>query len=346
MASVCLSIKSNRICFGSFDGNQYTCNPKYICEYLEQKYPGKYEIVWCLNNADDISSLTNRNYKFVKEHSLRMHYYMYTSACIIRNDYNPIIPKKNQIAINTWHGGGYYKKVRLDNNYSSRFTHMISSSKTFSEKVIRDAFCFHGEIIEIGQPRNDILFSDTSELRKAVLEKLNLDTNAHIVLYAPTYRLSEITEPNYDLVRKAYYKRFGVEPMILIHGHRNAKYRLGDDKCMDVTDYHDMQELLVISNMLISDYSSTIWDYSFLYRPCFLYVPDLEEYKQNPGLESDIYTWGFPVCNTMDELVDKIMCFDVIENQNAMNKHHDSLGSFETGNACERIVDIIVKRCT
>ena len=63
-----------------------------------------------------------------------------------------------------------------------------------------------------------------------------------------------------------------------------------------------MQELLAAADMLITDYSSCIWDYSFLYRPCFLYTPDLREYLAKTGFYVDIHEWPFPICENMEDL--------------------------------------------
>ena len=98
-----------------------------------------------------------------------------------------------------------------------------------------------------------------------------------------------------------------------------------------------MQELLAAADMLITDYSSSIWDYSFLYRPCFLYTPDLESYLQNTGFYVPIQEWPFPLCKDMKELEQAIDRYDAKENQRAIQKHHQRMGSFESGHACEKV---------
>ena len=109
--------------------------------------------------------------------------------------------------------------------------------------------------------------------------------------------------------------------------------------------YPDMQELLAAADMMITDYSSNIWDYSFLYRPCFLYVPDLEEYLQKTGFYVDIHQWPFEMAETQEELKQKIAACDRKELKARIEAHHRFMGSRESGNACKMIVNRIRRVC-
>ena len=102
-----------------------------------------------------------------------------------------------------------------------------------------------------------------------------------------------------------------------------------------------MQDLLCAADMLISDYSSCIWDYSFTYKPCLLFVPDLKKYKSDRDFLIPIETWGFPLAETNDELVDIISDLDQNEFNDSMCYHHKLLGSYEKGIATEQICSII-----
>ena len=112
---------------------------------------------------------------------------------------------------------------------------------------------------------------------------------------------------------------------------------------VDVSEYPDMQELLCACDVLITDYSSSIWDYSFTYKPCFLYVTDLEKYTSERGFGKDIYSWGFPVCKTDEELYQAIINFDEDKFKKKMKKHHEDLGSFEDGYATKRVCEYLIK---
>lgn len=99
----------------------------------------------------------------------------------------------------------------------------------------------------------------------------------------------------------------------------------------DVTDYTDMQDLLCACDILITDYSSSLWDFSFTFKPCFIYAPDVEIYYHNRGFYRDIYTWGFPVCKDDEELFHAIVRFDGQAHKENMERHQKELGSFEKG---------------
>ena len=104
-----------------------------------------------------------------------------------------------------------------------------------------------------------------------------------------------------------------------------------------------MQDLLLVCDILITDYSSSIWDYSFTYKPCFLYTTDLEQYTSERGFGRDIYTWGFPVCKNDEELYQAIINFDEDDFRMKMQKHHDDLGSYENGNATQYVCEYLIK---
>ena len=109
-------IKSNRITFCSFEGLQYTCNPKYIFESMYHRFGREYDYVWILARQADMPEEFRQSVKIVKPKSAKYIYYLITSGVIINNiGFEAIFPKrKKQLFINTWHGGGAYKLISLD----------------------------------------------------------------------------------------------------------------------------------------------------------------------------------------------------------------------------------------
>lgn len=102
-----------------------------------------------------------------------------------------------------------------------------------------------------------------------------------------------------------------------------------------------MQELLCAADILITDYSSSIWDFSFTYRPCFLYAPDLAKYEAESGFFVPIEDWPFPLAETNEELIENIKNFDSKKYIEDVKKHHRDLGSYETGHATERFCKLL-----
>ena len=91
--------------------------------------------------------------------------------------------------------------------------------------------------------------------------------------------------------------------------------------------------------MLISDYSSTIWDYSFTYRPCILFTPDLDIYQHDRDFYIPIEEWGFPIAKSNDEIYSIIQKFDLDAFVQSMNRHHTMLSSFENANSVRLLIE-------
>lgn len=357
-----IPICQNRILFSSYIGEGYSCNPKYISEYLQREYPGEYEIVWAFKNVDRFSNV--KGIRCIQYKSLKWVFYEITSKVIVGNNGAVWIPRrKGQLIIDTWHGGGCYKKVATDNKNSSELANYrtkisgrevnlyLSSSEYFSENVIRKSFMFSGEILSSGMPRNDILFENgdvqpKQNLREAIAQKYSFDSEKYIVLFAPTWRKGTQRTEQLEVseIRKAIKKRFGKEAVILGRGHHTENGIL-EQNVIDVTTYPDMQELLAVTDMLITDYSSSMWDFSFTGKPCFLFTPDLDTYSMDPGFDCSIYSWGFPVCKSNRELLSSIEQFDADDYKQKMEKHHCTLINYETGHACEKVCEYIRTFC-
>ena len=199
-------IRKNRILFLSLEGGssyEYSCNPKYFCEYILEKCPDAFEPVWLFRHPENYTSLQDRGIRTAQHFTPRGIYYALTSQIVISNGgYLTWFPfRKKQIRINTWHGGGAYKRLENDMTgansatkkrmeYASRnTTAYLSSGREFSHHVIRGAFLYTGEILPIGMPRNDIFFSGNKEaFYESVRKELQLPADSRLLLYAPTFR--------------------------------------------------------------------------------------------------------------------------------------------------------------
>lgn len=351
-----------RIVFTSYLGKQYSCNPKYICEYMLKHAP-EYELVWAFQNPEQYQELENLGITIVKYNSPTFIRLCLSSGYIITNvrDLNHIPFTSRQHVINTWHGGGAYKTVgsstasqtiaeRLRQNIAHQTPlTFLSSSKAFTELTIQKSFHHNGAILECGMPRNDLLINGhRPDIRQKVFEYFQIPQDHHLLIYAPTYR-EDKTVADYSFetsaVKKVLSERFGGTWSILFRCH----YYLVEEACalssdyINASDYPDMQELLYASDILITDYSSSIWDFSFTKRPCLLYATDLDNYQISQGFYTDIHTWPFPLAESNQELLKNILNFDLDAYLHAISKHHQELGSFEHGTACYQILDYIRK---
>lgn len=367
-------IKNNRIVLLNnilnFDA-AYSCNPKYIAEYLLKHYPNIFEIIYPLgkNRKDEEIILNKKGIKTVKLGTLKYYYYTMTSRFFLTTSgaisYIPF--SKKQVIINTWHGGGAYKKMGLDNNNNffykldcmlteSKTTFFISSNKYFSKIVTRSLLISNSKILEIGMPRNDIFFSNYYDINKKVRAKFNIENNAKLILYAPTYRTMEGNqflkhklgpyEIDTGMIINTLEKKFGGKWIFGFRFHPSISKNIENvsKNILDMSSYDDTQELLCVADVLINDYSSIMWDFSQTYKPCFIFAKDLEEYENSAGLYTKPSSWPFPLAKDNKELVEKIKSFDEKKYIEDVKKYFIWMGSFETGNAskklCERIFEI------
>lgn len=355
-----LPIKKDRVIFESFSGSTYNCNPKYISEHLERECKGKVEIIWALREPEKHPELKKRGIILCKYRSFQHQLYKLTSKVYVSNflQASEVAKRRKQIWIQTWHGGGCYKKIGLDSEHSSKVKlyrqamqvaetdYFIASSRYFEKHVVMRQLGFKGKVLECGMPRNDILCRPPkSDIIAMIRSSIGIPEDVFAVLFAPTWRdgLEKYETIDVQRIKESFEKRFDKPCVMLYRAHL---YGNGSANGMiDVTSYEDMQKLLYACDCLITDYSSSMWDYSLTQKPCFLFTPDLEEYSVIRGFDKDIHTWGFPVCTSNDNLAKSIEDFSEADFKQNMRKHHEELKSFERGNAAEYVVDLIKKIC-
>lgn len=352
-----LPVKTNRVLFSAYSGKSYSCNPKYICEKLLEKCGDNVEIIWAFNDPGKFS-FNDRRIKTVKFKSPAYIYYALTSHVFVDNveSWSVLPSRKDQLVINTWHGGGAYKGVGLkrkdtngetDKNMLAKHSRVglyLSSSKAFSEMTLRNSFGYKGYIMECGMPRNDILINPPSGLALKVKARLGVPQDTKLCIFAPTFRADTGYEAklDYEAVLASLEKRFGGEWKMLYRAHYYVGNSAGASRITDVSDYPDMQELLLASDVLITDYSSSMWDFSLTGKPAFLYMPDLEEYS---GSEREFYTpvsqWPYSYATTPDGLAEIIENYDAAASEEKIKKHHEALGITESGEAASAVADMI-----
>lgn len=362
-----LHVKDNRILFSSFVGKSYNCSPKYIYKYLQSEYGGKFEYVWCVNDCRIIDDTSP--HLCVKYLSIKYIYYLLTSKVIISNQpIEPFLPKrKSQLFINTTHGGGAYKKGGIQAKNLSRSLRYAMKKMKYLRAEMTDyviSSCqkytdvFSAEIeynidkskfLPIGMPRNDLFFkSHNLEERRKICQFYELKEDTLLIIYAPTYRghYNHVDDLvlNFDSEQflTAVENKFNKKGVLLFRHHVAAKnMHISGADVIDVSDYQDMQELLAASDIFITDYSSCLWDFSFTYRPGFLYVPDLKKYKNDTDFHIPIDLWPFPYAETMEQLCCLVKQYDPISSKNKIDNHHRILGSFEKGTATEDFVTLL-----
>ncbi len=356
----------NRIILFNMVSFTYGDNPKYINEYIKRHGKNKYQVIFTLRNPEE----NDGSFICVKPYSLKFFYYYLTSSIVVTNStavsYVPF--RRQQLVINTWHGGGAYKKVYVEashnkwaekarNMHGEGIDYMMSACRAFTEAITKDMRVRLEKFLKSGTPKVDVFFEDRPEIKERVRRYYSLSEKERIILYAPTFR-SDISsfhnsfkgmflcgdlDIDYCNVIKAFEQRFGGTWRFAIRLHPQLEnIEFGPD-VLNFKDYPDMQELLYTVDALITDYSSSMWDFSFTFRPCFLYAPDVDQYERERGFHTSPSSWPFPLARSNEELERNILNFDQESYNKRVRKHHEDLGSYETGHACEKVFELIKK---
>ncbi len=364
-----LPIKKNKIVLINDLAYNFSDNQKYVAEHLERKYNGKFQVFFSVKDLN--CDIDLKNIVLCKFNSWKYFLHCMTAKVLITNSgglsYIPL--RKKQYVINTWHGGGCYKKCgvdmytdtylfRKDLKLSANQTNVfLSTNKRFSECVSQAMLVERGKFWEIGMPRNDMMVHYDTELRIEIRKRLGIKENEKIVLFAPTYRK---VKDNYFLdsvavsygidakrVLDALKKKFGGNWIFAIRLHpcvvnRNEVITEG---MLDLTDYEDMQELLLAADVMINDFSSSMWDFMLTGKPCFTFATDLQHYVETTEVYTPVSEWPFPQSTNNDELEKTILNFDAEEYRKNCHAHYQALGGCETGKAAEMVCDRIYQVC-
>ena len=358
----CMPMKEKKIFFMSYYGSQYGCNPKYLSEYFVTHHPD-WDVVWAFTEPDKHEHVGIRKVRYM---SPRYYYELCTSQVFVTNyrmteQYKK---RKGQLYIQTWHSSLRLKMIEGDAEESlpphyvkmakrdSRQTSALLSGCQFSTEIFKRSFWYDGPIIPTGTPREDILFSDDLSLRNDIKTKLGVKKSTKLLLYAPTFRKDNTLkyyDIDFNLLVNALTRKWGGDWMILLrlHPHLRAfsQQLVGDNpQIIDATAYDDIQELLYVADVVISDYSSLIFDFAMTQRPCLLYVPDLEEYtSKDRNLYFDIKELPFPICQSNQHLRQCIEMFDKDRYQQEVAAFNQQTGSYETGHSCKNVAQYIIE---
>lgn len=353
-------------------GRSYGGNPKSIYEeMISLGLDQTYNCYFLLENPQVTLPGTA---KAVKMSRFRFYYVLTTAATLISDTRLPnyIRKRKKTSYLQTWHGTPL-KKLALDmdsyhmagnetveeyrNEFrknSATWDYLIAQNE-FSSNIFRRAFDFHGEMLTIGYPRNDILFSKNNEEDiQELKQKYHLPLDKKIILYAPTWRDNSYYDKasyrmdaplDYNLL----YEKLSDDYVILIKYHYMVREKL------DFSQYHgfyqvmdssyDISELYLVSDMMITDYSSVMFDYSLLKRPMIFYVYDLDEYKDElRGFYFDFVKEApGPLVMTTDEIISQIKSPQCLANTKAYEAFCKKFHTYEHGNASKCVIQTLFK---
>lgn len=357
-----LPIKRNRILFIGYYGAQYGCNPKYISRHLAAHHGDEVEIVWAFT---DLTRHKIDGVRMVKFGSLQYLMMLATSRVICTNyrmtaDFEK---RQGQVYIQSWHSSLRLKKIERDTEASlpphyvtmakhdSAQTDYVIAGCQMSHNTFANSFWYSGEIIDAGTPRNDVLLSPPEGLAAEIKRRLNIEPSRKLVLYAPTFRKDKSTDCyrlDFAAMCRTLSSKFGGEWTVLLRLHphlTNCELFSNIANVIDVTRYDDIQELLLISDVLVSDYSSLMFDFAISGKPVFLFATDVDDYCRNDrALYFDIHDLPFSLAVSNEELQSQIISFSNDEYKQAISQFDKIVGSFERGNASEKVSQLIMSK--
>ena len=355
-----VKIENNKVLFYAGTKIGFCGNPKYVLLSLLSKNPDL-DIIWVAHKPEYCDEIVNLGVSVISLHEHeRFLNELYSSKVIVYDDKLPyeFVPNSKQVLINTWHGGFNFKKIgvkgmEFDSEYDRQILMMINPKPKYfvagCQTFLADtaeSFNYPADtFVKTGLPRNDLLFKkniDVSEIKKS----LKLNEKKKICLYAPTFRddnVASVHELNFKVITKALKDRFGGDWQIIYRGHTFTVTFWEEQDFVDVSLYPDQQELLAISDVVISDYSSIMWDAAILNIPIFIYAPDYYEYLEfERGFAVDFAEIPFILSLNNEELKEAIETFDEDKYQKSLSEFIHKEKTFDDGNASDKVSDLII----
>lgn len=354
-------IQKNKIFFFTFQGD-YTCNPKYITEEL-LKQNVDCEIVWGVRLAQlkKVFQLSNRM-KLVDRYTYDFYKELATSKIWVINSVeifkNPLYKKNGQIIIETWHGSLGIKRFDKSVNKGKSWVKAAEvcgreadyciSNSNFESNVYKETFWPNTKILKYGHPRNDILFNKDISFSRMIKERLNIEHECKLLLYGPTFRDAhnfDCYNIDFDSLLNALEMKFNGKWKILLRFHptvrKFANANVNNGNLINVTNYPDIQELMMISDVAITDYSSWIYDFVLSKKPGFIYASDIELYNDERGFYYPLERTPFPIATNNEELIKNILNFDNNKYLTKVEEFLKEKGCVEDGKAAYRVVEKI-----
>ncbi|MFG6114131.1 CDP-glycerol glycerophosphotransferase family protein [Halobacillus sp. MO56] len=356
-------VDKSLILFESGTGKQYADSPRYIYEEIVRK-DLNYKKVWVYNRNHRFK---DPNTKKIKRLSPKYYYYLATAGYWVNNQNFPTYMKKPKetVYLQTWHGTPL-KKMLFDieeihgrsDDYLERVSNAIKnwdyliSPSEYATKSFRSAFRFQGTILETGYPRNDLFYKkERYQVAEQLKKQLGIPEGKKVVLYAPTFRDNQKSKNKFtfklDLDLEQMQKELGEDFIILLRMHVIVSNKLVipeemQDFVIDVSKYPEVQELYTITDCLITDYSSVMFDYANTQKPMVFFAFDLDEYRDDlRGFYFDFEEKApGPIVKTTSEVIEALSGLDQIKEdyKDKYQAFYDKFCYLEDGKATERVV--------
>lgn len=357
-------IDKRKVLFDHFDGLDVGCNPGYIAKKLSETHPDL-KITWLLSKRNDGHNGDWLSYSGTD--FLAKCIALASARVVVFNTLNSMSDwpkKKGQIWIQTGHGSFGIKKIGLDVNFKrknliraeAKKTTFFLSNSAFESRVFKSGFAYKSrQVIEIGHARNDVFFDDalSASVKQRVSSRYGIE-GKKLILFAPTHSGNDvdyIAKIDVKGILRALQTRFGGEWVFGLRFHPRTRNKflkrelsldnLSGPDIVDLSAHSDMQELLVSSDAMITDYSSGIFDFLLTKRPCLFHLDATMKEELEGALYFDFTETPIPVSFDSATLVRNIEKFDVNAFEKGVDDFLEGAGSLESGKAAEKAANLI-----
>lgn len=306
--SIFIPVSEKKAVFVSFSGKNYDSNPRYFYEYMRRKNK-KMTYIWAFQK---IPNYKVSNCIQVRYGSIRYFYYLLSSKYWFFDvglTRGLKLSTKKHIVVHFLHGvplkkmGKDMKTVDKLDLYGdcllADIATYILTQGDYTTKIMSRAYSTsRRKFLPIGSPRTDCLFDIKSyELEDKSLENLKDKT---VILYLPTMREWKKNDRSYaDFIKKL---SLSDDQILVFKSHPSNRFSIQSSNIYDATDIVSINDLYSLADILITDYSSALFDYSILEKPIILYQNDYDDYISNRGLYLSMDQLGLNVCKTEEEL--------------------------------------------
>lgn len=374
-----IPVDDNVIVFEAYRSSKYADSPRAIYEYMLNNNEYKnYKFIWVFEHPNDYGYLRNDRTQLVRHETVGYYVAFARAKYWVVNGWIPLrVQKKhNQIALQCWHGTPL-KRLRYDIVVSNPTEHMLNayrendedmmrydaliSPSKFTTRVFTSAFNLKALgksdiIIETGYPRNDALVAATDRERNQFRKQYKIPKDKKVLLYAPTWRDDQQKSGGgYEYQTPVEFgllmEQLSDEWVILFRAHNLVANSFDFSRykgfVRDVSGVNDINELYIVSDALMTDYSSVFFDFANLRRPILFFMYDLDHYKNElRGFYVDLDALPGEIMRDEREVVEALRALSSYEKKYSTkyNRFNKTYNYLDDGKATQRVVDAVIKR--
>lgn len=341
-------VEPKKVVFSQFQGGGFGCNQKYVAlELLRRRRD--LDLVWLLRNPGEggfpegIRTVAWNGPDAMRElATAKVWCSNHNLGHFVKN--RGLVKKPGQFYCQTWHGSlGIKRCLETLGPKEAAMLDVFLSDCRWESDLVRGWFGPGPRILLSGHPRNDVVVASRSRPGPAA------PGGAKTLLYVPTFRDDGALDgylTDFAPLLAALAKRWPGEWRVQARLHPNMRKKgvkldfSGDVE--DVTSHPDIQELLAGADVVVSDYSSCIFDFAFSGRPAFVYAPDRAKYETERGFYYPLSATPFPVAEDLPSLCSAVEGFDEGGYARRLAEFLKGKGAFEDGRAAERAADVVL----